>query len=64
MGPIGEHRGAVVLQWREQSARPADDTMSYKIKGLLQTQVNLSLQVSLLGRFHVGHSLVLDKLLH
>ena len=33
-----------------------------KVKGLLQTQAALSLQVSLLGRFHVGHSLVLDKI--
>ena len=31
--------------------------MYNKIKGLLQTQATL-LQVSLLGRFHVGHSLV------
>ena len=43
---------------------PAEDAMHNKIKGLLQTQATLSLQVSLLGRFHVGHSLVLDKLLY
>ena len=36
-----------------------------KIKGLLQSQATL-LHVSLLliGRFHVGHSLVLDRLLY
>ena len=40
----------------------ADDAMYNKIKGVLQTKATL-LQVFLLGRFHVGHSLVLDKLL-
>ena len=45
----------------EQAASPDDDAMYNKIKGLLQTQANLCREGSLLGRFHVGHSLVLDK---
>ena len=45
----------------EQAASPDDNAIYNKIKGLLQTQANLFREGSLLGGFHVGHSLVLDK---
>ena len=48
-------------KWRAAEA-VITGTDDNKIKGLLQTQAVFSLQVSLPGRFHVGDSLVLDKL--
>ena len=42
---------------------PADDAMYYETRGAV-TDTGYPLQVSLLGRFHVGHSLVLDTLLY
>ena len=42
---------------------PADDAMYYETRGAV-TDTGHPLQVSLLFRFRVGRSLVLDKLLY